>query len=232
MTKQAWKRQRALKKEYQDVPDIAELVDIINSIQTRDDFITKRNKALFAMYYLTGCRASELTQCSRLWHSKYERLDNGKWKLIDRWPVKGYSFPGIKKKDIRFEVMEDKECMIIRTENRKNKDKTTKRQPIPIELEQPIVQFVKDYIMFLQDEQILFPFWPTRATQIINQVKTRNGHEFNIHFIRHIRATHLVTKYDFNEQLLVKFMGWSNSMPAKSYMELSSKDMFRQFYKN
>ena len=207
-----------------DVPDIKELVDIIYSITARNPTHEKRNRALFAMYYLTACRVSEITKCPYLRKGRYELIE-GYWKIIDTWKEK-HDYPGIKKRDITFEVIEEKECMNIRTENRKHKTKTSKKLPIPISLEKDIVKFVKDYIEILQEEDILFPFWPSRATQIINKVG------WNIHFIRHIRATHLVTKYDFNEQLLVKFMGWSNSMPAKNYMELKTRDLFKGFYKN
>ena len=117
--------------------------------------------------------------------------------------------------------------MYIRTENRKHKQRTTKRQPIPIELEMPIVEFIKDYIKDIDDDSILFNFKSKRATQIIV-----DSTDFNVHFIRHIRATHLVTKYDFNEQALIRFMGWTDARPAKNYMELSSKDIFKQFYKD
>ena len=210
MSEDAWKRQRSLQKKYVDVPGIKELTDIIYTIAGKNQL---RDRALFAIYYLTGCRVSEITKCPYLRFARYQK-DNESWSIIDTWK-EPHDFQGVKKKDITFDMIDDKECMYIRTENRKNKNKITKKQPIPIELEQPIVQYVEDYLNTLQEDDVLFPFWPSRATQIINKIG------WNVHFIRHIRATHLVTLYDFNEQLLVKFMGWSNSLPAKNYMELS-----------
>jgi integrase len=115
---------------------------------------------------------------------------------------------------------------LIRVENRKNKRRTTKNQPIPIEKEKGIAVFLHRYIKPLQKDALLFPFSSQRATQIINQVSG-----FNVHFIRHIRATHLVDLYDFNEQALIKFMGWTNSQPATRYIELKSSGIMRQFYK-
>lgn len=223
MTNDAWKRQRELKKQFKedDVPDTHELVNIINSLSGKNEV---RDRALFAMYYLTACRCSEITRYPFLKHTKYKK-ENDKWISVEI-TKEPHEYMGIKKQDITFDIVDGLECMNIRTENRKNKERTTKKQPIPISKEQDIVKFVKNYLETIDNDTILFPFLPIRATQIINKVG------WNIHFIRHIRATHLVTKYDFNTQLLVKFMGWTNAMPAKNYMELSSKDMFRQFYKS
>ncbi len=226
----AWSRQKELQKKYayEDVPDIDELKNIIDSINVgKVDIVkqTKRAKALFAMYYLTACRVSEIVKVTNLWKKKYIKEGN-KFKEISKEPI-DHNYPGIKKGEIKFGMEYDKQCMYIRTENRKHKQRTTKRQPIPIELEQPIVEFIKDYIKDIDDDSILFNFKSKRATQIIV-----DSTDFNVHFIRHIRATHLVTKYDFNEQALIKFMGWTDARPAKNYMELSSKDIFQQFYKD
>ena len=243
--KKAWSRQKQLKKRYkeEDVPDIDELVVIIENIIVQNDVrgkYTKRARALFAMYYLTGCRASEIVRCNKLRKQKIKKnesfdekgikrvsyeLDESGERIIDRW-VKPHDYEGIYKRDIKFERIDGKMCMFIRTENRKNKDKITKRQPIPIDLETEIVFYITDYMENLGHNDLLFPFGVKRATQIINETTG-----FNIHFIRHIRATHLITKYDFNEQLLIKFMGWTDGRPAKHYMELKSTDVFRQFYK-
>ncbi len=226
----AWSRQKELQKKYayEEVPDIDELKNIIDRINVgKVDIVkqTKRAKALFAMYYLTACRVSEIVKVTNLWKKKYIKEGN-KFKEISKEPIK-HNYPGIKKGEIKFGMEYDKQCMYIRTENRKHKERTTKRQPIPIELEQPIVEFIKDYIKDIDDDTVLFNFKSKRATQIIV-----DSTDFNVHFIRHIRATHLVTKYDFNEQALIKFMGWTDARPAKNYMELSSKDIFKQFYKD
>ena len=226
----AWSRQKELQKKYayEEVPDMDELKNIIDSIHAgKIDIVkqTKRAKALFAMYYLTACRVSEIVKVTELWKKKYTKEGNT-FKEVDKERIP-HNYPGIRKGQIKFGIEYDKQCMYIRTENRKNKERTTKRQPIPIELEMPIVEFIKDYIKDLDDDSILFNFKSKRATQIIV-----DSTDFNVHFIRHIRATHLVTKYDFNEQALIKFMGWTDARPAKYYMELSSSDIFKQFYKN
>jgi len=205
------------------MPDIKELVDIILNISAYTAKQTIRNRALFAMYYLTACRVSEITKCKQLIETRSYEIDNK--KIVNTWKVK-HEYLGIRKKDITFDIVREKEMMHIRTENRKNKKKTTKKQPIPISKEKDIVKFVTDYLAILKDEAILFPFTPQRAIQIINQV------DFNVHFIRHIRATHLIIKYDFNEQALVQFMGWTDARPADYYVRLNTTDVAMQFFKN
>ena len=216
----AWNRQKRLKEIYTDeeVPDIDELYNMISNIRIGNVNVKKqtmRARALFAMYYLTACRVSEIVRCPYL-----RIVINGQEKKIP------HEYNGIRKKDIKFGRIKGKLCMLIRTENRKNKQRKTKRQPIPIELEKRIAVFIKRYIDKLHDDSILFDFQSKRATQIINQTTG-----FNVHFIRHIRATHLVTKYDFNEQALIKFMGWTDARPAKFYMELAPTDLLMQFFK-
>lgn len=48
------------------------------------------------------------------------------------------------------------------------------------------------------------------------------------HYFRHCRLTHMVTEFDFNDQELVKYAGWSDSKPAKWYMSLKVADLQRK----
>jgi integrase len=45
------------------------------------------------------------------------------------------------------------------------------------------------------------------------------------HYFRHCRLTHMVTEFDFNDQELVKYAGWTDSKPAKWYMSLKTTDL-------
>lgn len=240
-----WTRQKNLQKQYNstDVPDIPELVQLTDDILIdgwHGHYYSLRAKALFCMYYLTACRASEIVKCHELRKSRVQKdirfsklgikkvlyaLDEKREPIIDRWSEK-HSYEGVRKKEIAFQRVAGRKVMIVRAENRKNPMRSTKRLPIPIELEAPLVRYVIKYLKHLEPEDALFPFGNQRATQIINQTVG-----FNIHFIRHIRATHLITKYDFNEQSLINFMGWSDSRPAKHYMQFKSSDIVREFYK-
>ena len=240
----AWERQKELQKRYVQVPNIAELDIIIGRIKVGKiniDQQTKRARALFALYYLTACRASEILKTTRLKKQRMKKdiifeedgtkkvvcaVDKNKEPVIERW-FEEHSFLGTRSCDLRMIEHTNHNFLEIRTENRKNKNKKTKLLPIPIDKEIEILKYLNDYLASLQPEELLFKFTPIRARQIINK-----STGMNIHFIRHIRATHLITLYSFNEQMLIKFMGWSDSRPAKSYMQLSSEDLAREFYKN
>lgn len=241
----AWTRQKELQDRFShDVPDTTEIANIINNISygnVNPHFQTMRARALIAMYYLTGCRASEITHCKFLKHRNVikekrmgldgtrrivYKLDEHRNPLFKEW-IEEHDYKGLRKNDIEIKKIDNRLCMIVRTENRKNKHRTTKRLPVPIEFERNIAVFVYRYLKTLNDDDYLFPFSKRTAQRIINDTLG-----FNVHFLRHIRATHLITKYDFNEQMLVKYMGWSDSRPAKHYEELRSTDLFRQFYKN
>jgi len=245
-SKPSWYRQRELKNKYKDteVPGIDELNNMLNRAsfgKANPHKQTLQARALFVLYYLTACRCSEIVGVNkrkkrrRVKHGvAFYHVDGREYDKITTnnlnektyyWTVRD-GFKGIRVEDIGLEDMDGKEALLIRTVNRKNKSRTTKRQPIPIELEKPLVEHLLRYTDVLGEEDYLFPFSNQRAVQIINEV-----FNFNIHFIRHIRATHLITLYDFNEQALIDFMGWTDARPAKHYMELSKKDLFKQFFK-
>jgi len=229
--KKPWYRQEELKKRYREseVPSIEELNNMLNRIYYGKIDIglqTKRIRALIALYYLTAGRLTEVIPRKYAYLIEKEKDENE--KVISKKVVKvEKKYKGVIKEDISFDLIDEKQVMYVRLENRKNKDRTSKKQPIPIELESPLVNHVKIYLDILKENQPLFKFSNKRATQLINETIG-----FNAHFLRHIRATHLITLYDFNEQALIEYMGWSDARPAKSYMELSKKDLFRSFYKN
>lgn len=45
------------------------------------------------------------------------------------------------------------------------------------------------------------------------------------HYFRHCRLTHCITEFDFNDQELVKYAGWTDSKPAKWYINLKTTDL-------
>lgn len=226
----AW-RQEQLKKQYNEteVPSILEIDTMLSNInygKIDPVFYTKRARAMIALYYLTAGRLTEVTKRKYAYKIHSKKDEN---KRIIRKEVEKIEpeFKGIYKKDIVFDTIDDKPVMYVRLENRKNKRRTSKKQPIPLEMEFSIVKYIKEYLDIAKDNEPLFNITNKRATQIINDTIG-----FNAHFLRHIRATHLITLYDFNEQTLIEFMGWTDARPAVRYMELSKKDLFRAFYKN
>lgn len=48
------------------------------------------------------------------------------------------------------------------------------------------------------------------------------------HYLRHCRLTHCITEFDFNDQELVKYAGWTDSKPAKWYVSLKTTDLQRK----
>lgn len=152
-----------------------------------------RNKALISLAYLTGGRISELVDSA------------------------------ITKRMCVLTEKDNRQLLLIRMPNRKNKNRNNKDIPIPIDGEPLLVKYILVYLGTLELDEPLFQFQRSRAYQIIQK---EIG--MNCHFLRHLRATHLVVHKDFNEQLLLRFMGWSDSRPAKHYMEIRWKDILQK----
>ena len=111
--------------------------------------------------------------------------------------------------------------MLIDLPNRKNKKKSHKLIPINLnnEFEKKLFKLVLEYISNVPDSQTLFHHtrqWGWR---------TLRKYDFNPHFLRHIRLTHLVTQRNFSDQKLAMFAGWTDSRGAKPYMELKWRDL-------
>ena len=130
----------------------------------------------------------------------------------------------LKKKDIELQYKHNRAVMLINMPNRKHKTRHFKDIPIPIDKEEVLIKFLNEYLKIKYMEDILFNFGKIRAYQLI-----RGATGFNNHWLRHLRLTHLVLNHDFNEQLLVRFAGWTNSLPAKEYMEIRWSDILDKY---
>ena len=130
----------------------------------------------------------------------------------------------LKKKDIELKYKNNRAVMLISMPNRKHRTRHFKDIPIPLDKEGVLVQFLNEYLKTKYMNDILFNFGKIRAYQLI-----RGATGFNNHWIRHLRLTHLILNHDFNEQLLVKFAGWTNSLPAKQYMEIRWGDILDKY---
>lgn len=106
--------------------------------------------------------------------------------------------------------------------NRKNRKRHFKNLPIPLDKEGEFWDIIKGYVETGIKEMRIFTITPTRAWQILKK------YDINPHFLRHIRLTHLVTYYDFNEALLIRFAGWTDGRPARHYMEIKWKDLLQK----
>jgi integrase len=130
----------------------------------------------------------------------------------------------LKKQDIELKFQKGRYVMLIKMINRKHRKRHWKDIPIPLDREGVLIKMLNQYLKTKHTQDILFPFGKIRAYQLI-----RGATGFNNHWIRHLRLTHLVLNYDFNEQLLVRFAGWTNSLPAKEYMELRWTDILDKY---
>ena len=230
MLKSNWRRQRELKK--QSIPGHQEMISIMGRLDTLQE------QALFAMAYLTGGRISELVETPFLRQNKYiwvdsldkngnkskkvKRNENGS-PLVEeviRIPI---DYPGILKCDVNYEKLKGKDLLIISMANRKNKNFTKKRVPIPIFHEKDFVLVINEYMKTLKDDEQLFPFKQWRAGVILAKIG------MNPHFLRDIRLTHMVTIYGYNAFQLTKFAGWANVSPAERYVRLGLGDLVANF---
>lgn len=233
---QPWSNQSFLKKE--SIPSIDELIIKAESI---NDI---RKRALFILAYLTAGRLQELCRykefklirfCPRCKSSEIIKGNggfkcptckirfSGKITKTKKIPT-GKIEPSIKKKDISIVTLNDRKVLKIYLRNEKNKTRVNKEVPIPLDKPQNILLYdlLVEYINPLDLNDELFPFNYQRANDLLEETG------FNPHFIRHIRATHLVTIFDFNEFELMKYMGWTDPRPAKHYLELKLSDVLRK----
>jgi site-specific recombinase XerD len=187
---------------------IIEIAKSIPSLYPKSYPYKERDRALFCFLYLTGARVDEIVE--------------GKKKV------------GVKKKDLELAKINKKDFLVVSLYTLKNRKHPIRRVPIPIKREGILVKYVLDYVEKLDSEQYLFPFTKQRAWQIIRSIlekykKNKKNKFMNAnHFLRHCRLTHLVTIYDFTDQDLVQFTGWSSSLPATIYSHLRFKDLARK----
>ena len=130
----------------------------------------------------------------------------------------------LRKKDIELKYKRNRAVMLISMPNRKHRTRHFKDIPVPLDKEGVLIKFLNEYLKTKYMDEILFKFGKIRAYQLI-----RGATGFNNHWIRHLRLTHLILNHDFNEQLLVKFAGWTNSLPAKQYMEIRWGDILDKY---
>jgi site-specific recombinase XerD len=162
-----------------------------------------RDRALFCLLYLTGARIGEVTR-------------------------------RLRKKDFETIKLKGSQFLIVDLYTEKNRKHPTRRVPVNMERENYLVNYVLEYLELLKDEDVLFPFTIQRAWQIVSKIlikykKVSKNKFLNAnHFLRHCRLTHLVINYDFTDQDLVKYCGWTNSIPATTYSHLRYKDLARK----
>jgi site-specific recombinase XerD len=182
---------------------IIEVADAIPSLTPSKYPYKIRDRALFCLLYLTGARIGEIVK-------------------------------RVKKKDFELIKMQDKSFLVVELYTEKNRKHPIRIVPISMDKESALANYVLDYLNGLKSEDVLFNFTIQRSWQIIRHVFKRYKRVYRNkfmnanHFLRHCRLTHLVTVYDFSDQHLVRFAGWSNSIPAVIYSHLRWKDLAKK----
>jgi len=174
---------------------IPSIAEIINIAES----IPKINiRALYSLLYITAARIREII------------------------PDRKNNFPSIIKADFSFSYKDDRKYISINIRNEKHKKKKRKEIPFPLDKEENITlwSFIKEYLDTLKLNDELFPFSYQYAYR---QLKPHIGG--NPHWLRHIRLTHLITVYNFNENLLQRYAGWTDTRPSKAYAELNTSDI-------
>jgi hypothetical protein len=170
---------------YPEVPSWDELARRIGEVES------PRERAFFSMLYLTAGRITEI-----LWSSRF-------------------GTPGVRPCDIRFMMHAGKEIMVVKIVNRKNRIHHEKELPVVVELEAPLVKFIRDYADSMPDKTAsMFHF-----NAVTGWGFTRKHLGFTPHFLRHCRLTHLsAPPYRYDHMRLMKYAGWTNTVQADRYI--------------
>ena len=125
----------------------------------------------------------------------------------------------LQKDDFQFVEKGGRDFLLIHIKNLKHKKRHYKEIPIPLDKEIDFIRPLVEYLNAIKGPG-LFPFKTARTAR---NIFARYG--YNPHWFRHIRVTHLVTVYDLNESLVQRFAGWTDTRPARHYMELKWSDI-------
>lgn len=177
------------------IPTVKEIIEIARAIDS------DRTRCLFILTYLTAGRIQEMVK-----YKSSKEVRNS-----------------IKKSDISIQEREGRKIMLINLRNEKNKTRHRKEIPVPLDIQdnKDLYNILIQHLNDIQDNAELFPFGYKRAYALLNKINK----DWNPHWIRHIRLTHLVTEYGYREHQLMLYAGWTDPRPAKHYLELRWDDL-------
>lgn len=219
-----WKHARGLENS-----KIAEFVTMEQVYDKISSFNNPRDRALFIITYLCAARIEEIVRNVPITYGKkrvilIHKNRTSKKYVIDYKKKKLHeNKPSIRKDDIGIEKIQGKEVLIFRIRNLKNKrpKENIKLIPLPLkdEMSLKFKKIIDIYLAGLEEGEELFPIGKRRAEQIISKAG------YNPHFLRKLRLTHLVRYYNFSDQKLKVFAGWSDSRPSKDYIKIGLNDL-------
>ena len=203
-----WSIQKSNDNMSLSLPSVEKIVNVLEEIKN------PCHKALIALVYLTGCRISEVIRSSRY----------------------GSHMASIRSS--HFEVSEHKGHEIVKIGVRTLKKRGKKKResfriiPVPLEdgfndgLNKRLLGMISDYVETLEDGEELFKFKYSYAYKVI-----RKYTDWNCHWLRHLRTYHLLTHYNFREEKVRLFMGWTDLRPLSRYSSLKWMDLVDEYYK-
>ena len=133
---------------------------------------------------------------------------------------------GLGSEGFNTEIIGGKEYLRIIIRNLKNRKEHTKIIPIPLDIpiEKKFAEILNIQWEICELDKPLFEIGKRRAQQIIS----KSG--WHAHFLRKLRLTHLAKYYNFSDQKLKLFAGWSDSRPSKAYIKLSWEDLAKSMH--
>jgi len=223
--KQPWSKARAL-----ELKKTAEFITPDEMYKLAMGFENYRDRALFAILYLTAARIEEVVRYKRIKWGKKKALvkrtrKNAKLSYVQDYKKKKESEIewSIKKQDMVEDVVSGRHCIVFRLRNLKNYNNKIKIIPIPLdnEINKKFLLLIETYVQIKEEWEELFPFQKRNGERIINLIN------WNPHYIRKVRLTHLVRYNKFNEEHLKVFAGWTDGRPAKHYIRLGWRDLMK-----
>jgi integrase len=96
---------------------------------------------------------------------------------------------------------------------------------IPVKFDKELISIIDKWLSYIEEGKPVFSFTRRRASQICYYFHAKYNH-----FWRHIRATDLATRFNFNPIQQQHFFGWSTSKMADRYSHLQTTNLINSMY--
>lgn len=106
---------------------------------------------------------------------------------------------------------------------KRRKKNVYKNIPVIGEKELPLINYLLEYSKYFNDQDRLFQIGRMQGWRIVYKCLGAFPH-----YLRHLRATHLVTEYGFHGEELQHYLGWSDTRPASIYIHLNWMDLAKK----
>ncbi len=170
-----------------------------------------RDRALFAIEFLTGARTTEIVGRLR------------KDQLVKRY-LAGEPF-----------LVVEELYTAKKPKHSSRKNPRERYLPIPISRDGDLISLMQEYLDSKSPDDVLFDISRQRAWQIISRIVSRYKEKSDYnrfmnanHFLRHCRNTDLIIRYNFTDADLRKWNNWSSTEPARAYEHLRTVDLARK----